>query len=46
MVEGVNLRYNVSTYANVTVYSPVQLLYPNKNTIKKRDENLKLLEDT
>jgi hypothetical protein len=29
-MEGVNLRYIVSTYANVTMYPPIQLLYANK----------------
>jgi hypothetical protein len=30
-MEGVNLRYVVSTYANITMYPPpVQLLYANK----------------
>jgi hypothetical protein len=31
MMEGVNLRSVVSTYANITMYPPVQLLYANKN---------------
>jgi hypothetical protein len=30
MTEGVNLRYIVSTYVNITMYPPVQLLYANK----------------
>jgi hypothetical protein len=28
--EGANLRYIVSTYVNITMYPPVQLLYANK----------------
>jgi hypothetical protein len=31
MMEGVNLRYILSTYVNVTMYPPVQQLYSNKN---------------
>jgi hypothetical protein len=31
---GVNLRYIVSTYVNITVYPPVQLVYAN-NFFKK-----------
>jgi hypothetical protein len=31
MIEGVNLRYIVNTYVNITMYPPVQLLYANKN---------------
>jgi hypothetical protein len=30
----VNLRYIVSTYANITIYPPVQLLYANKIIFK------------
>jgi hypothetical protein len=30
MMEGVNLRYIVCTYVNITMYPPVQLLYANK----------------
>jgi hypothetical protein len=29
-MEGINLRYIVSTYANITMYPLVQLLYTNK----------------
>jgi hypothetical protein len=31
MMESVNLTKVVSTYVNITMYSPVQLLYVNKN---------------
>jgi hypothetical protein len=30
MMEEVNLRYIVSTYVKITMFSPVQLLYVNK----------------
>jgi hypothetical protein len=30
MMEGLNLRYIVSTYVNITMYPPAQLLYANK----------------
>jgi hypothetical protein len=30
-MEGVNVRYIVSTYVNITLYHPVQLLYANNN---------------
>jgi hypothetical protein len=33
MMNGVNLRYIVNTYVNITTYLPIQLLYANK--IKK-----------
>jgi hypothetical protein len=29
-MDGVNLRYIVSTYVNIAMYSPVQLVYANK----------------
>jgi hypothetical protein len=32
---GVNLRYIISTYVNITMYLPVQLLYANKNNNKE-----------
>jgi hypothetical protein len=31
MMEGISLRYIVSTYVNITMYPPVQLLYAHKN---------------
>jgi hypothetical protein len=37
MLEGISLRYIVSTYVNITLYPPVQLLYVNK---KKRNETI------
>jgi hypothetical protein len=43
IMEGVSLRYIVSTYVNVTVYPPVQLLYANKIMKKihvKKDTSL------
>jgi hypothetical protein len=36
MMEGVNLRHGVSTYVNITIYSPVHLLYANKIKIKNK----------
>jgi hypothetical protein len=30
MMEGENLRYIVSTYVNITIYPPIQLLYVNE----------------
>jgi hypothetical protein len=30
MMEGINLRYIVRTYVNITMYTTVQLLYANK----------------
>jgi hypothetical protein len=30
-MEEVNLRYVISTYVNITRYSPVQLIYNNNN---------------
>jgi hypothetical protein len=33
-IEELNLRYIVSTYINITMYSSVQLLYANKIVIK------------
>jgi hypothetical protein len=38
-MKGVNLRCIVSTYVNITMYSPVQLLYGNK--FKKTKTNKK-----
>jgi hypothetical protein len=37
-MQGVNLRYVVSTYANIPRYLPVQLLYANKifKKVKKK----------
>jgi hypothetical protein len=35
-MEGVNLRYVVSTYVNIIMYPPIQLLYANKNFLNKK----------
>jgi hypothetical protein len=36
IMEGINLRYIVSTYiVNITIYPPAQLLYANKIFFKK-----------
>jgi hypothetical protein len=40
MMEAVNLRSIVSTYVNITMYSPVELLYANKITKKRKLINL------
>jgi hypothetical protein len=34
MMEGVNLRYIVTTHVNITMYPPVQILYANKIILK------------
>jgi hypothetical protein len=34
MMEGANLRYIVSTYVNITMHYPAQLLYANKIILK------------
>jgi hypothetical protein len=34
-MEVVNLRYIVSTYVNITMYLPVQILYANKINYRK-----------
>jgi hypothetical protein len=39
MMEGVNLRYIVSTYVNITMYLPVQLLYANEVKINKQNKS-------
>jgi hypothetical protein len=39
MMEEVNLKYIVSTYINITMYPPTQLLYANtKKVLKKKKE--------
>jgi hypothetical protein len=30
-MEGINLRYIISTYVNIIMYPPLQLLHANKN---------------
>jgi hypothetical protein len=41
VMEGANLRYIVSTYVNITMYSPLQLLYANKK-IKTKESSFLL----
>jgi hypothetical protein len=36
IIEGVNLIYIASTYVNITMYPPIQLLYANKIFKKKK----------
>jgi hypothetical protein len=40
-MEGINLTYILSTYINITMYSPVQQLYANNKTIKLKEEDYK-----
>jgi hypothetical protein len=35
MIVGINLRYIVNTYVNITIDPPAQLLYADKIIIKK-----------
>jgi hypothetical protein len=39
MMEEFQLRYIVSTYVNITIYHPVQLLYANK-IIKEQEQDI------
>jgi hypothetical protein len=39
MIEGVNLRYILSTYANIKMYPSIQLLYTNKKFFKTKNSN-------
>jgi hypothetical protein len=44
-MERINLKYIVSTYVNITMYPPVQLLYANKK-FKKEKNTYIFLEET
>jgi hypothetical protein len=40
MMEGVNLRYVVITFVNITIYPLVQLVYANRNFKKKKKTSM------
>jgi hypothetical protein len=39
-MEAVNLRYIISTYVNITMYTPIQILYTNKFFKIKKKNNI------